>query len=383
MANIEKSLAEYAKGLCKEWHPTKNAPLTPSDVSVWSKKKVWWYLPYDDPMTGKHYDFEWKAAVDHRYMGAGCPYLSGKLVLQGFNDLATCNPKLAEEWHPTKNGDLTPYDVTVRSGKKVWWFLPYDDPVTGTHIDFEWQATVDKRASGRQCPFLTGKLVYPGFNDFESKAPIIAEQWSPLNELKASEVFAFSNKKVWWIYPYDDPKTGKHFDFEWEASPASRIRNPGCPFLSSQRLWKGFNDLATANPKLAAEWNYDKNGDLKPEDVMANSRIKVWWCYPFVDRETGRKYEFEWRASVYIRNRGDGCPYLSGDAVWPGFNDLATKDPVTAAEWHPTKNRGMTPKNVTFKSNKKVWWLCSICGREFRMSISHRTHDGSGCNCVR
>ena len=30
-------------------------------------------------------------------------------------------PKLVKEWHPTKNGDLTPSDVTHGSNKKVWW----------------------------------------------------------------------------------------------------------------------------------------------------------------------------------------------------------------------------------------------------------------------
>ena len=30
-------------------------------------------------------------------------------------------PHLVKEWHPTKNGDLTPKDVTYGSNKKVWW----------------------------------------------------------------------------------------------------------------------------------------------------------------------------------------------------------------------------------------------------------------------
>lgn len=34
-----------------------------------------------------------------------------------------------------------------------------------------------------------------------------------------------NGKKVWWYLPYDDPKTGKHFDFEWEASISSRSNN--------------------------------------------------------------------------------------------------------------------------------------------------------------
>jgi hypothetical protein len=35
--------------------------------------------------------------------------------------LAEKYPNLANEWHPTKNGELSPYDVTNGSNKKVWW----------------------------------------------------------------------------------------------------------------------------------------------------------------------------------------------------------------------------------------------------------------------
>ena len=31
------------------------------------------------------------------------------------------NEKLKKEWHPTKNGDLTPHEVTCGCTKKVWW----------------------------------------------------------------------------------------------------------------------------------------------------------------------------------------------------------------------------------------------------------------------
>jgi hypothetical protein len=73
---------------------------------------------------------------------------------KGINDLATVNPELAKEWHPTKNGDLTPDMVNVDSNRKVWWQLPYDDPKTGEHFDFEWEATVANRNKGMGCPFL-------------------------------------------------------------------------------------------------------------------------------------------------------------------------------------------------------------------------------------
>ena len=92
--------------LADEWHPTKNGTLQPTDVVYGSGKKAWWLKPYDDPITGKH--FEWEATVSSRSKGAGCPFLSGQAVWRGYNDLASANPVLAKEWHPTKNGSLLP-----------------------------------------------------------------------------------------------------------------------------------------------------------------------------------------------------------------------------------------------------------------------------------
>ena len=136
------SLEEYAPDIAKQWHPTKNGKLKPTDISYGSEKKVWWYLPYDDPNTGKHLNFEWSTRVFERTNGSGCPFLSGQRVWPGFNDLQTKYPELAKQWHPTKNGKLKPTDILSGSGKKVWWYLPYDDLNTGKHFDFEWDAII-------------------------------------------------------------------------------------------------------------------------------------------------------------------------------------------------------------------------------------------------
>ena len=59
-------------------------------------------------------------------------------------NLAVSNPVLCEEWHPTKNGDLTPNDVTPGSNKKVWWMC--------RKCKHEWQAGIFGRNSrGRGC----------------------------------------------------------------------------------------------------------------------------------------------------------------------------------------------------------------------------------------
>ena len=52
-------------------------------------------------------------------------------------------PELAKEWHPTKNGELTPHDVTAGSGKEIWWKCK--------ECNYEWQAKIYHRASGSGC----------------------------------------------------------------------------------------------------------------------------------------------------------------------------------------------------------------------------------------
>ena len=366
--------------LLEQWHPTKNGGLKPTDVSAGCNKKVFWLLPYDDPNTGKHHEFEWDARIVDRVNGAGCPYLTGQAVWPGFNDLASIYPAIAKEWHPTKNGDLKPTNVTARSNKKVYWFLPYDDPNTGKHHEFEWEAGIADRVKRSGCPYLTGRAVWHGFNDLATTHPEIAKEWHPTKNgnLKPTDVSAGCNKKVFWLLPYDDPNTGKHHEFEWEAVIQSRIQGRGCPYLSGKKVWKGFNDLATTHPELAKEWHPTKNGDLTPSNVTAGSRKIVWWYLLYDEPKTGKHLNFEWPASISTRAFGTGCPYLSGKAVWKGFNDLSTTNPNLAAEWHPSKNAGLTPKKVTGGSGKKVWWECPV-GHAYKMSIHHRTYNHSNC----
>ena len=92
-----------------DWHKNENLGFIPSQITMGSDKKVWWKC---------NKGHEWQAIIKSRNKGNGCPYCAGKKVLKGYNDLDTLNPKLASEWHHTKNGELTPKDVTVGSNKK-------------------------------------------------------------------------------------------------------------------------------------------------------------------------------------------------------------------------------------------------------------------------
>lgn len=131
----ENDLGTVRPDLAAEWHPHKNGDLTPGDVTLGSSKKVWWQCSEGH---------EWEAKIAYRSRGMGCPYCAGKTVLPGYTDLATVNPQLAAEWHPHKNGDLMPTDVTPGSGRRVWWRCS----VCG----HEWEAKIAYRNSGTGCP---------------------------------------------------------------------------------------------------------------------------------------------------------------------------------------------------------------------------------------
>ena len=101
----ENDLATVFPQLAAQWDAEKNGSLTPGAVSPNSNRRVWWKCE-----KGHAYC----AVIAHRAQsGSGCPYCTNRKVLAGFNDLATLEPAVAKEWHPTLNGALTPEMVTA------------------------------------------------------------------------------------------------------------------------------------------------------------------------------------------------------------------------------------------------------------------------------
>lgn len=140
----ENDFASRYPVLAREWDFEKNGHLTPDAVTGQSNRKVWWKCDL-----GHSYQAVISSRASDRQ---GCPYCSGQRVLKGFNDLATLLPKIADQWHPTLNGALTPEEVTCGSAKKVWWKCN----VCG----YEWKAIIYSRAGAQRCgcPMCAGKV---------------------------------------------------------------------------------------------------------------------------------------------------------------------------------------------------------------------------------
>lgn len=131
--------------------------------------------------------------------------------------------------------------------------------------------------------------------------------------------------------------------------------------------------VAEVRPDLAAEWS--PRNPWPAREVKPQSDKKAWWI--------GAECGHEWQATVGNRVNGNTtCPYCANKRVLPGFNDLATRFPDVAAEWHPTKNE-TSPDQVMPGTKKKAWWLCGVCGREWAALVKFRTGKGSGCASCR
>ena len=338
MSQKEQSLLSINSEVAKEWNYEKNGSLKPDMVSVNSNKKVWWKCSKGH---------EWQTSISNRNVGVGCPFCSGQQVLKGFNDLETIKPELAKEWNYEKNGSLKPDMVTLGSNQKVWWKC---------EKGHEWEAVICNRNSGTKCPVCTNVQTLKGYNDLATTNPELLAEWNyeKNKNIDPTTLKATSEKKVWWICSKGH---------EWYAKIDSRKQGTGCPVCANMQVLKGYNDLLTVNPKLAKEWNYKKNADLKPDMVIATTQKKVWWIC---------SKGHEWCSGIKSRNTGVGCPICSNKQVLKGFNDLETIKPELAKEWNYEKNGDLKPDMVTSGSKKKVWWVCSK-GHEWQTSIHNRT----------
>ena len=276
------------------------------------------------------------------------------------NSISRKAPQIAKMWHPTKNGLVTPEDISVGSSRKFWW---------QGECGHEWISTVSYEISSGKCPYCSGMRVLQGFNDLATINPMIAKEWDYQKNDKVSQetITAGSGKKVWWRCEKGH---------SWYASIVSRNRGNGCPVCANRIVLKGYNDI-TSNKKLLQSWNYEKNGELDPTEISIGSEKTVWWrC-----TECG----CEWKAMIRRRTEGNGCPECgkkiryanSRKKMVKDRGSLAEKNPELLEEWDWSKNK-VSPYEILSGYTKKTWWKCKQCGNEWEATVISRS-AGRGC----
>jgi hypothetical protein len=328
----------------QEWDHDRN-DRSPESVKPGSEYKAWWKC--------RPRGHSYQLRID-RWVSAkcACPYCGGRLPIAGENDLGTLVPEIAVDWHPDKNS-IGPDEVLIGSNKPVWWKCRHGH---------EWRAQIASRSSGKRtgCPVCSNRRVESGVNDLATLRPDLAAEWHPTrNQLTPGLLSTGSARSVWWLCT-----TGRH---EWEDTISTRSRGYGCPICSGKRALAGFNDLSTLYPEIASQWDYSKNA-LEPQLVRPGSNYTANWI-------CAKNHQYP--ATVAARVRGRGCPYCVGKQTLPGFNDLSTRRPDLAKEWHATRNV-IQPSEVTGGSRKLFWWSCNPYGHEYQAEVSARS-AGNGC----
>lgn len=127
-------------------------------------------------------------------------------------------------------------------------------------------------------------------------------------------------------------------------------------------------------PELAAEWDFEMNCPLKPEDFSAGSSRKVYWIC-----KNGHKYGPK---AISERTRTDGkatgCPYCANKKVLPGYNDLETWCKQNGRmdlleQWDNDKN-DKQPSEFLPHTDKKAYWKCDN-NHSYLMRICDKTKD--------
>lgn len=146
--NDTNSLLVIRPDIAIEWDYEKNMETSPKTIAPNNYRKVWWICP--------DCDSSYNSSPNKRVQGRSCPYCAGVKV-NHTNSLASLNPSLAKEWHPTKNGKWTPDNVTCGSDYKAWWIC---------ESGHEWEIGVQQRNKAKSgCPYCSGHRVWTGFND--------------------------------------------------------------------------------------------------------------------------------------------------------------------------------------------------------------------------
>ena len=281
-------------------------------------------------------------------------------------DFLEIHPFVKKEFDYSQNKDIKPQELTIKYKSLLWWKC---------NRDHKWQATLQDRIDGKNCPICTNRGLIRGKTDLAATHPELLAEWDykQNNTLKPDDVTEGSTTRVHWICS----KCG----YAWITSVRQRTgpRKSGCPACARKKVWdkrykKKLNETSCiSDPKLLQDWDYEKNEPLKPSDFTPSSHKNVWWkchvCgYSFKDKIAGRA------KALY-------CPVCTNRVIVKGYNDLATTHPEIAAQWHPTKNGNLKPTDFSHGNGKKIWWICPI-GHEYKSTILNRTKiRGNGNNC--
>ena len=319
IASASNNLLVLYPEIAKQWHPTKNGRKNPEDYPAGSHKRAWWKCS-EGP------DHEWSGVIGERATQGrkSCPFCLGRRP-SVTNSLETLHPTLAGEWHPTRNGDLMPSNVTSGTHRKVWWKCPEG-------IDHEWRTTVDARArGGTKCPFCSGNKVSIT-NCLATTRPKLAREWHPTKNGKMTpyNIMRGSDKKAWWQCSINP-------NHEWKTRIANRgAHGGGCPICGKFNQRLVFEFVKELYPTENVMFDYKHHG-MRYEKSNYPMELDIW--VPNLNLAI----EYQGEQHYWSREEMDG---------WKVSSDLLELQDRDQEKREACENLGITLVEIPYTWNK-------------------------------
>lgn len=353
------NIYKFSKGyphFIDDFHPTKNKPLTIETFYPWKEQKIWWKCreghSWEETVKNRQKNF-------HTYGVSHCRKCNG-LEIDKTNNLLDLYPEIAKEWDYEANKDLKPENIFYKNaGKSISWKC-----VKGHRWKTSvYHRTVNKSS----CPHCRISSSLPEiriyselsfiFDDvkhrykiLKQEADIFIEEFKTIIEfdgwfyhkgstkykkdLSKQKIFESNGYNVIRFREGDLPKIGNCIYVEKHKLEKSSIDTllkilknntkdkqhlkkidyylKASGFLND-KLYREIRDnlpappykksLAFLQPKISAEWDYNKNSPLKPEHFTENSGQKVHWICLKNNNHSG------WETIISNRtSKKSGCP---------------------------------------------------------------------------
>ena len=284
-------LATTHPDIAKEWHPTKNLPLTPEQVSYGQAKKVWWVCPEGH---------EYQATLLHRASGGtNCPICnSGRQTSFAEQAVYFYVKKVFPD-------AINRYTEIFEKGMELDIYIPSQK--LGIEYDGEAWHGDDKIAREiKKCEICHKhgiKLIRLKENIVNQ--PNSQKYWHTADRLLGIDGNMYEpaqlSKVIRMLLDDIDPVSNPWFrknPLQIHSPVDINIARDAAEIRSYMtKMKKG--SFAELYPDLAREWHPVLNGSLTPDKVKPHSDIKVWWICP----DCGKEYP----ATVGHRVSGTGC----------------------------------------------------------------------------
>lgn len=274
-------LATLRPEIAKEWHPTKNGDLKPTDVMPMTNRKVWWMC---------HYGHEWEMVVAKRSNGEGCP------KCQTFNRTSMPEYIIFFYLRNIFPDAVNSYKSSFLGTTELDIFIP------SKKIAVEYDGIWHKQERDKR-------------KDLACK-----ENGIILIRVRSNKIKTYSRKDPTFIINQDNrdelSNTIKQIISYIDSSVDTSFVNVDADY---QKIYNDYHSIKISNnleqkyPELAKEWHPTKNGDLKPENIPATTATtRFWWKCSACGHE--------WEAQLNNRINGRGCPNCKKTKVAKAHN---------------------------------------------------------------